>query len=393
VALRPDHAPVHYNLATVLKARGDLTGAIAAYRRAIALDSNFAWAHNNLGQALLARRDVPGAIAAYRAAIRADPRLATAHYNLGNVLLESRNDAKGAIAAFRQAIALDPGDADAHYNLGNALRRQGNLPAAAAAYRQAIALNRQHADAHYNLGNTLLALNDAPSAVAAFQQAVAARPRFAQGHCNLGLALRLVGDLQGSLAAYRTGHELGMQQPGWRSRYPSGKWVKQAERLAELDRQLPDFLAGKRRPPRADVCLELAAVCDFKKQFAAGVHFYQAAFRADSKAEGANRTSAACTAALAGCGQGLDATGLSADEKARLRRQALAWLRADLAQRQSSLREGRAADRNRVRGELAYWLRTTDLAGVRDEKPLAGLPAEERHRWRQFWHEVRRLAK
>jgi tetratricopeptide (TPR) repeat protein len=44
-----------------------------------------------------------------------------------------------------------------------------------------------------------------------------------------------------------------------------------------------------------------------------------------------NRRNAACSAALAGCGQGQDAAKLDDAERARLRRQALDWLRADLA--------------------------------------------------------------
>ena len=43
----------HYNLGIALYAKGDLDGAIAAYREAIRLDPNHAKAHGALGQALL----------------------------------------------------------------------------------------------------------------------------------------------------------------------------------------------------------------------------------------------------------------------------------------------------------------------------------------------------
>src|SRR5206468_10853885 len=44
-----------------------------------------------------------------------------------------------------------------------------------------------------------------------------------------------------------------------------------------------------------------------------------------------NRYNAACSAALAGCGQGNDVSGLDEKALARLRQQAMVWLRADLA--------------------------------------------------------------
>ena len=51
---------------------------------------------------------------------------------------------------------------------------------------------------------------------------------------------------------------------------------------------------------------------------------------ADRRSCRSDRYNAACTAALAGCGQGVDADKLDAKERARLRQQALDWLRADL---------------------------------------------------------------
>jgi serine/threonine-protein kinase len=390
VALRPDHAPVHYNLATVLKARGNLAGAVAAYRQAIALDPNFAWTHNNLGRALEDQKDVAGAIAEYNAAIRIDPHLATAHFNLGNTLLNGRHDAKGAAAAFRKAIALDPSDAEAHYNLGNALRLQGELRNAVDAYRQAIALRPQYAEAHYNLGNTLMALRDVQGAISALRGALAIRPRFAEAHCNLGVALRLAGDLQGSLAEFGKGHEIGMHQPGWH--YHSEQWVKQAAHLAEWDRQLPMFLEGERQPGDARVCMELAAVCGYKRWFAACTRFYQAAFRADPDLEGPNRYVAARLAALAGCGRGKDASGLQPGQQAALRRQALAWLRVELTRWSRQRTSDKPPEREAAQRTMRHWQTDPDLAGVRGEKSLAALPAAERRDWQQFWAAVRRLA-
>lgn len=77
------------------------------------------------------------------------------------------------------------------------------------------------------------------------------------------------------------------------------------------------------------------------------------------------------------------------DQPAALRRQALDWLRADLADFQKTPAERMAA----VRQELARWRHHVGLAGVRDPRALAGLPAAEKAQWQAFWKEVETLAR
>ena len=49
IRLKPGVAGAHYLLGNALHLKGDVDGAIAAFRRAIALTPNHAQAHNNLG--------------------------------------------------------------------------------------------------------------------------------------------------------------------------------------------------------------------------------------------------------------------------------------------------------------------------------------------------------
>ena len=109
----------HYNVGCALDERGDLDGAEAAYRAAVAAEPGDPSAHNNLGTMLrLVRGDVDGAEVAYRAAVAADPGYAKAHNNLGLLLQVERNDLVGAEAAYRAAIAAEPENASALSNLG-----------------------------------------------------------------------------------------------------------------------------------------------------------------------------------------------------------------------------------------------------------------------------------
>ncbi len=74
------------------------------------------------------------------------------------------------------------------------------------------------------------------------------------------------------------------------------------------------------------------------------------AFQAEPKLAGdmqaGNRYNAACAAALAGSGQGKDNPPLDAPSKARWRRQAIDWLKADLAAWSKMLEKGPPAVAN-----------------------------------------------
>jgi serine/threonine-protein kinase len=169
--------------------------------------------------------------------------------------------------------------------------------------------------------------------------------------------------------------------------------IRKAEQLARLDDRLGEVLQGKDQPKGAAERLAFAQLCQvYRKQYTAAARFYGEAFAAqpalaDALAAG-NRYNAACAAALAGCGQGQDAAGLDAQERARLRRQARDWLCADLDAWGKVLQKGPDQARAAAAGTLRDWQEDTDLAGVRGPGALAKLPEAERQAWRQLWTDV-----
>jgi hypothetical protein len=76
---------------------------------------------------------------------------------------------------------------------------------------------------------------------------------------------------------------------------------------------------------------------------------------------------------------------------ARWRRQALTWLRGDLARWRQRLAGGKPADRDAVQKHMRHWQRDPDLAGPREEGALAKLPAEERQACQHLWADVEAL--
>src|SRR5262249_40914886 len=97
---------------------------------------------------------------------------------------------------------------------------------------------------------------------------------------------------------------------------------------------------------------------------------------------------AACSAALAGCGQGKDAARLDSQERALLRRQALDWLRADVQAYMKLLESGKPDSLTLVQQRLQHWQRDDDLIGVRDPAAIAKLPPDEQDSWRELWAKV-----
>src|SRR5262249_17821155 len=143
------------------------------------------------------------------------------------------------------------------------------------------------------------------------------------------------------------------------------KWIRDCERLVELDKRLAAVLQGQAKPAEAAGWLELVQVCKLKRQPRAAVRVYELAFTAHpalaADFPAGRRFDAACAAAVVGCA-GLKDAG-PPDEKERLhwRRQALTWLRADLALCTKQLKGADVPFRAMVRQRLERWQREPDL--------------------------------
>jgi tetratricopeptide (TPR) repeat protein len=236
----------------------------------------------------------------------------------------------GAIACFRKAIAQDPKLASAHTNLGNALSGKGEVGGAIECWRKAIAIDPKDATAHYNLGVALHAQKDVGGAIACFQKAIAANPKFALAHSSLGAALHGKGDVEGAIACFRKA-------------IAADAFADQPKLSHDLTNQ----------------------------------HRYFAARRA----------------VLAAVGQAADAHQVPDKVRLPLRRQALQWLRADLAQYAKLVQDGKPAVKEVVRQRLAHWQGDAGLASVRGKEALVELPEGEVGDWRKLWAEVDALRK
>jgi eukaryotic-like serine/threonine-protein kinase len=155
---------------------------------------------------------------------------------------------------------------------------------------------------------------------------------------------------------------------------------------------LPAFLKGQYQPRDNDERLAMLGACQFANRHCAAARLYAEVFASTPELaddlQAGHRYNAARAAALAGCGQGDDAAGLTATERTQWRDQARQWLRADLAGWNKLLDGDSAADRNLAKQTLTHWRADPDLKGLREPAELARLPVDERKDCLQLWEEV-----
>ena len=342
-------------------------------------------AHINLGVAYQLWGEPARAAEAFRSAVRLEPDNADTHFRLANALRQV-GDSGVALAEYREAIKRRPGFIEAYTNLGGLLSEEGNYDEAIAVLREAVRQAPRHVNALCNLGNALRDNGDLDGSISVYREAIRARPDGALAHCLLGEALQFKGDFSEALAMFRRGHELGQRDPQWR--YPSEQVLRECERLASLDRKLPALLAGKPLPVGAADRIEFVDLCwKCKRQYAAAARLFAEAFTAEpALAEDRKkgyRVDAARAAAAAAAGEGRDAASLDDKERARWRKQAVAWLRAELEAWSHQLRHGSRADRASARQALSHW-HSPQLSSLRGAA-IDRLPKEEQEACRKLW--------
>jgi hypothetical protein len=168
--------------------------------------------------------------------------------------------------------------------------------------------------------------------------------------------------------------------------------IRRLEPQIAMAGRLPGILGGKDRPASPAEGLVFAQLCGQTKRFAAAARLCEDALSAEPSLaedlESGNRYDAACNAARAGAGQGEQEPPLDERERARRRKQAVAWLRSDLARRDDQVRTGTPAARAEVARMLLHWKSDPDLAGIRDAAAIGALPPEEQAACRALWSEV-----
>ena len=243
-ALQPDYAPAYNNLGVTLRAQGRVDDAIEAYQQGLKLQDAYPDLHFNLANALLEQNRADEAAGHLRAALAGGREAsggqisAGAHNNLG-MALASKGQYAEAAAEFRAAIAAEPTSVLAHRNLGNVLASMGRADEALAAFERAVSLNPNDARATYDLGSLLLESGRFEDAATQLRASLAADPRSAETLNNLGIALASQGQIREAAGlfeqalAIQPGLPRRAAQPGHGA---SGAWRPDQEIDPEITR-------------------------------------------------------------------------------------------------------------------------------------------------------------
>jgi Flp pilus assembly protein TadD len=150
----PDSAQMHQLLAHEETREGNTNGAIAQYRKAMAIDPRLPGVHFELAELLSTSQDSAikkQAEAEYRAAVQADPQDERAICKLGEIAI-ANGDTKQASDLFSKAIALQPADASAKLWLAKTLIEMNQPEKALPLLEASVQLEPTDATAHYRLG-------------------------------------------------------------------------------------------------------------------------------------------------------------------------------------------------------------------------------------------------
>lgn len=193
--------------------RGNVAGyklAIAAFRRAIALDPNFVAPYGGLAtcEFLVADSTVDAAgyqraeVAAEKA-VELGPEDPSGYAARAFIRLNIRWDWAGAQADLEKAIALDPSDAQSQHVYGDVLASLGRLPEAIAAVNKAVALDPLRSVAWERLVFYFSSIRNLPAADEASRHALEISPESSFALKNLAVLQLLEGKAQDALATSR----------------------------------------------------------------------------------------------------------------------------------------------------------------------------------------------
>ncbi len=383
IAIDPTIASMHFNIGRLLKGQGKLDEAVIAYREAIRLDPMFIQAFNNLGTTYYEQDKFDEAVAAYREAIRLGPNHVKSYLNLA-VALKHQGKLSEAVDAYREAIRLKPDAAEVYSSMGDAFIRQDKWEEALEALSEAIRIKPTIADTHFHMGRFLAHQGKLDEALESYRRAIELKPRFPEAFINMGAILKEQQQLVEAEAAYRKAILIYPQA------VDATEGLRDTLRLLTLETEFAKALKESQTEISVAQRLEMAIFAFAQKHRPEiAVKWYEQAFKdepecAEAIKEG-HRYNATCASLLTASDQGPNSEKVDDAERARLQRQALDWLLADLAAWEKMTSNMPLAEITAVVQTLEHWKNDPDLASLRDEAMVKKLSMEDQELCRQLW--------
>jgi protein O-GlcNAc transferase len=205
-------APFLNNLGSAQQAMGRLREAVESYREAIALSPDFAEAHFNLALVRKLLGEKTEALAGFKRAARLKPNNHEAFFNIG-ILLHEKGRHDFALSFYQQALRLKPDYDKAYNNLGTLYQELGRYHQAIFFHKKAVAVMPRYAEAHFNMGNAYKGLNRLKEAVECYRKAIELKPERPEFYIGMGNIHKSLDRMDEAAACYRKSLELRPDYP------------------------------------------------------------------------------------------------------------------------------------------------------------------------------------
>lgn len=206
----PQNATMIVNVARSTAGHGDLSTALALYRRALSIDSANYNAAAGLADALARLGAHDEAADAWRLALKMRPNSTAALRGMGNTLVASGRPGL-AVPHYERALAIKP-EPRLYNGIGVAHDMLENYNAAQAYYRVGLKDDPKNLALHNNLGLSFLLSGKIEQAVVELKRAASDRKANTRNRMNLALALVKAGDSASALSIAR--QDLGPRDAG-----------------------------------------------------------------------------------------------------------------------------------------------------------------------------------
>ena len=199
----PGNASFHFFLGNLESFMEEWPRAATSYQTALKLNPNLVQAHTNLATVLRAQGDLDASAHHAECALKADSAspdtlacIAANHAAAGQL--------EDALSSYGKALAIDPAFVVAYRGQGNILFRLGKLDSAIQNFNQALAIEPDDAETHRDLGLVYLELGKYQKAEESARRALTCRPLYPSAQNNLGIALKYLGKVLEAEKHYRT---------------------------------------------------------------------------------------------------------------------------------------------------------------------------------------------
>jgi tetratricopeptide (TPR) repeat protein len=192
-----------FSLARISYHEGDYPAALNLLREAIALEPDSAKMHGEVAEIKLKIGQIPEALEYINKAIALDPNYRPP-FVLGGILMSSAGKDWEAADYLRKAIKIDPTKEDAYLHLALSLTRLFEYEEAVTTLKALVKLNPDSILGYYYLGRTYSQMKLYKDALGYFSKVLELRPEFDQAVIDMAATYEAMGDYPRAIDSYRS---------------------------------------------------------------------------------------------------------------------------------------------------------------------------------------------